>query len=449
MLDFLLVMTLGFLGSFGHCMGMCGPIAIAFSLAQQPAKSSTLWQQMRFHLLLNLGRILSYALVGAGIGLLGSVLLAGGQLAGVGSGLRRLMSLLTGGLLIWFGLAQISPGLLPKLPFLNPMAQGTLHDRLNHAMLHLSLHDRWWTPALLGMTWGLIPCGFLYAAQLKAAETGDLWRGGAMMLAFGLGTLPVMLGVGVSAAAVSRDRRSQLFRLGGWVTLTIGILTLWRTGDTMTDYTGHAALICLGLALLARPISRLWAAPLHYRRVLGVGAFVLSIAHTAHMAEHSWGWNLQAFWFMLPQHQWGIGLGGIGLGLMAPAALTSFDWAQKKLGQSWRSIHLLTVPALIFCAAHCILTGSHYLGSLQRTWLNWGQTIGLTIMVLGILLLRMRWIWLHLGWEQVYSPIASLEQCAQADAVKTAQRCTCEKPDLNASQNPNSKIQNSQRNHGC
>lgn len=430
MLDLLLVMSLGFLGSFGHCLGMCGPIALAFSLAQKPPVSSSasasLWHSIRFQLLLNLGRILSYALVGAGIGWLGSVLLAGGQLAGVGSVLRRTLSLLTGSLLIWFGLVQVSPGLLPKLPLLNPMATGALHDRLSQAMMRLSLHGWWWTPALLGMTWGLMPCGFLYAAQIKAAETGEIWRGSATMLAFGLGTLPMMLGIGTSAATLSRDRRSQLFRLGGWITLTIGILTLLRTGDTMVDYTGHAALICLILALLARPISRVWSAPLHYRRGLGVGAFALSIAHTAHMVEHSWGWKVQAIQFMLPQHQWGILLGGLGLGLMAPAALTSFDWAQRKLGQRWRSIHLFTVPALVLCSAHCILTGSHYLGQLQQTWLNWGQTIGLAIVVLGVLLMRLRWVWVQLGLEKFYvsptnkrSVAGSTENChidAQAES---------------------------------
>lgn len=431
MLDLLLVMSLGFLGSFGHCVGMCGPIAVAFSLAQTRSTPMSFWQQVRFHGLLNLGRILSYALVGAAIGWLGSVLLAGGQLAGVGSGLRRIMSLLTGGLLIWFGLVQVSPGLLPSLPLLNPMAKAGLHDRLNRAMMHWSLHDRWWTPALLGLTWGLIPCGFLYAAQIKAAETGDLWRGSATMLAFGLGTLPVMLGVGVSTAALSHDRRSQLFQLGGWVTLTIGVLTLLRTGDTMTDYTGHAALGFLTLALLARPLSRVWSAPLRYRRLLGVGAFVLSIAHTVHMAEHSWGWNLQAFWFMLPQHQWGIMLGGLALGLMAPAALTSFDWAQKKLGQRWRSIHLLTVPALLLCTAHCILTGSHYLGTLQRTSVNWGLTIGLVIVAMGVLLLRLRWVWRSMGWEKMYVPANGNRQPLGSDAAATA--CSCQDDDLKAS----------------
>lgn len=406
MLDLLLIASLGFLGSFGHCAGMCGPLAVAFSFSQQPPQSSdhsppsSVGQQIRFHGLLNLGRLLSYALVGVGIGWLGSVLIAGGQLVGVGSVLRRGMSLLTGGLLIGMGLHQV--GLLPKLPLLNPMAKAGLHDRLSRAMVNLSLQDKWWTPALLGMAWGLIPCGFLYTAQLKAAETGDLWQGGLTMLAFGLGTLPMMLGVGVSAALVSGDRRSQLFRLGGWITLTIGILTLLRTGDTMTDYTGHLALFLLMLALVARPISRFWAAPLQYRRALGVGAFVLALAHSWHMAEHSWGWNLEAFWFMLPQHQWGIALGAVGLVLMAPAALTSFNWAQQVLGDRWRNIHLLTVPALVLCAAHCTLTGSHYLGALQWSWLNWGCTALLGIAVLGVLLVRNRSVWNGLGLEHQY-----------------------------------------------
>jgi hypothetical protein len=154
-----------------------------------------------------------------------------------------------------------------------------------------------------------MPCGFLYAAQIKAAETGNLWMGVATMLAFGVGTLPMMLGVGISASRLSADRRSQLFRLGGWITLTIGVLTLLRSGNTMVDYTGHGALLFLILALIARPISHFWAQPLRYRRALGVGAFVLALAHTAHMVEHTLNWNLSAFSFMLPAHQIGMGAG--------------------------------------------------------------------------------------------------------------------------------------------
>ncbi len=386
MVDLLLIAALGFLGSFGHCAGMCGPITVAFSLSQQD-KTPSWQQQLCFHALLNLGRVASYALVGAGIGALGSVLVASGQMAGVGSVLRRSMAVLTGSLLIWFGLTQVSPRLLPHIPLLHPILQGNLHRKLSGAMDQLSLRPRWWTPALLGLVWGLIPCGFLYVAQIKAAEAGSLWKGAAVLLAFGLGTTPTMLGVGVSASLVNADRRSQLFRAGGWLTLTIGVLTLMRTGSTMADYTGHAALLCLSLALIARPVSRFWPYLLSYRRALGVSAFVLAMVHTLHMLEHTWGWNVQAFSFMLPVQQLGTGIGMIALALLAPAALTSFDRAQKHW-RCWRKIHLLTVPALLLCALHSALIGSHYLGSLQITWVNQLQTMLLGVLVAGVLLVR-------------------------------------------------------------
>ncbi|OUL30377.1 sulfite exporter TauE/SafE family protein [Nostoc sp. 106C] len=403
MLDLSLITILGFLGSFGHCFGMCGPLTMAFSLSHQQGTPD--WrQQLKFHILLNLGRLLSYTLVGAGIGALGSVLVEGGQLAGIGSELRRWIAIITGLMLIWFGLGQIKPGLLPQIPVLHPLLQGKLHDRLSTGMVNLSSQPRWWTPALLGMTWGLMPCGFLYAAQIKAAETGNLWMGAATMLAFGLGTLPTMLGAGISASLVSQDRRSQLFRLGGWVTLTIGAITLLRTGDTMVDYTGHAALICLILALIARPISRIWASPLRYRRALGVAAFVLSVAHTIHMLEHSLQWNFAAFWFLRPKFQWSIAAGVVALILMTPAAFTSFDFWQKYLGKRWRQIHLLSLPALLLSVIHAVLIGSHYLGSLQSNGGNKLAAALLGFFTLCVLLVRSRCFWSRLSIAKFYVP---------------------------------------------
>lgn len=392
-------MSLGFLGSFGHCVGMCGPLTVAFSLSQQQ-ETTKLWKQLSFHGLLNLGRIVSYAFVGAGIGALGSVLLAGGQLAGIGSSLRQIMTTLTGLMLIWFGIVQIKPDFLPRLPVLHPL-QGSWHQRLSGGMTKLSLQTRWWTPFLLGSVWGLIPCGFLYAAQIKAAATGSLWLGAATMLAFGLGTMPMMLGVGVSASRLSADKRSQLFRLGGWVTLAIGILTLLRT-DAMVDYTGHGALILLILALIARPVSGLWAGLLRYRRALGVGAFVLSVAHTAHMLDHTLQWNLDAFSFMLPQHQVGIGLGVLALVLMAPAAFTSFDRLQKALGKNWRLIHLLSIPALVLATVHTVLIGSHYLGELAWNWDNGMRSAIAFLITALVLIIRFPWLWSLLSLQKFY-----------------------------------------------
>lgn len=382
MLDLLLVVALGFLGSFGHCVGMCGPLTVAFALSGQdnnPEKNNS----FQFHILLNIGRIFSYTLIGAALGGLGSIFVASGQLAGMGSNLRQLMAILTGTLLIWFSLGQIKPNWLPGLPFLHPL-QGGIHNRLSSGMNRLSSENQWWTPALLGGVWGLIPCGFLYVAQLKAVETGDLLTGALTMFCFGLGTMPMMLGVGISVSKVSADRRSQLFRLGGWVTLVIGILTLLRT-DAMIDYTGHGSLLLLMLALAARPLSGLWTVPLDYRRVIGVGAFALGLAHTAHMLDHSLNWNLDAISFMLPQHRIGMAGGILSIFLMFPAAITSSDRFQRNLGKRWRKIHLLTVPALVFAIGHTVLLGSHYLGDLQLnpySKLRVGVVISLGILIL-------------------------------------------------------------------
>ena len=399
MLDLVLISTLGFLGSFGHCAGMCGPLAIAFSLSQTTANQKS--AALRFHLLLNLGRIVTYAIAGAAIGGVGSVLIASGQMAGTGSGLRHAIATIAGLMLIWFGLLQIKPDLLPRLPILHLLS----HQRVQEAMTNVSGYKRWWMPAALGVLWGLIPCGFLYVAQIKAAETGSAVLGAATMLAFGVGTLPTMLGVGMFASRVSASRRSQLFQMAGWVTIAIGFLTLLRT-DEMVDFSAHASLLCLILALSARPLSKLWPQPLRYRRALGVAAFVLAIAHSVHASEHTFQWNFEALSFLVPQHQLGIATGVMALLLMTPAAVTSFDRAQNYLGKRWRPIHLLSVPALLLGVIHAIAIGSHYLGGFELTTLNKLFAVILGAIALCVLLVRTRLFWSLLSLERFYvSPV--------------------------------------------
>jgi DMSO/TMAO reductase YedYZ heme-binding membrane subunit len=203
---------------------------------------------------------------------------------------------------------------------------------------------------------------------------------------------------------MSKDRRSQLFRLGGWVTLIIGIITLLRTGDTMVDYSGHAALICLILALVARPLSGFCPSSMRYRRALGVGAFVLSAVHTIHNIEHSLEWNFAAVWFLPLEFQWAMGAGAVALVLMSPAACTSFDFLQKSLGKRWRQIHLLSIPALLLATIHVVLIGSHYLGALRLTWGNRLAALLLVIITLGVLLVRSHFFWSILKLEKFYVP---------------------------------------------
>ena len=372
----LLIAALGFFGSFGHCAGMCGALTVSFALSNQDQEKW--WTSLVFHLLLNGGRILSYGLVGGILGAFGNLIFT--------SQLRQFMAIFTGLLLIWWGLIRVAPNFLPQIPIIHPL-QGKLHQSLSLAMNRVANLNFWWTPVILGLCWGLIPCGFLYIAQVKSAETADLWQGAATMLAFGLGTIPTMVGVGVSASRISADRRSQLFRLGGWITLIIGILTLLRT-QAMIDYTGHGALILLMLALIARPVSSWWKGLLQYRRLIGVGSYVLAIAHMLHQLDHSLNWQPQAIFFMLPSHQLGLIAGIIAILLITPAALTSSDRLQQSLGKSWRKIHLLSLPALILGAIHTIYLGSHYLGDLEPTWHNYLRVIIVIFITLGILGMR-------------------------------------------------------------
>ena len=392
-LNFFLIASLGFFGSFGHCAGMCGPLAVSFSLSHQPHTSladnpkgvsrqdqEKWWVSFLFHLLLNLGRITSYGLIGMALGSFGSLLLFTAKL-------KQIIGIATGLLLIWLGINRINPNLLPNFPIIHPL-QGKLHQTLGAAMSQVASNNKWWTPAILGLFWGLIPCGFLYVAQITAAETGNIFSGALVMVAFGLGTIPTMLMVGVSASRISADRRSQLFRLGGWITLIIGILTLLRT-DAMVDYTGHTVLALLSLALIARPISHWWSTPLQYRRAIGVGAYIIAIAHMLRMADHSLNWNWQTLIFMLPQHRLGLIMGIAALILLTPVAFTSTNGWQKSLGKSWRKIHLLSVPALVLATIHSIFIGSHYLGELSGNWENQVRSLALIVIILGVLGLRL------------------------------------------------------------
>lgn len=428
MVDYWLLAALGFLGSFGHCVGMCGPLAAAFSLADARSDTDTpgsrsvaarlakLW----FHGLLNLGRLLSYSAVGGVIGGLGSTLVVGGQLAGIDSALRQGLSLFTGLLLVWFGLSQVRPHWLPRVPLLHPLLSGAGHDRLGVALGRTARSDRPWMPLMLGLVWGLMPCGFLYAAQIKAAGSGSALAGAATGLMFGVGTVPAMVGVGLSTSWLSRDRRSQLFRLGGWVTLAIGLITLART-DAMVDLTGHGALLLLGLALVARPLAQLWPGPLHYRRAIGVGAYVLTWVHLGHTLEHTFQWQPQTVVFMLPIHQLGIWAGLISLLTMTPAALTSFDRAVRDLGSWWRSLHRLTVGAWVFAVIHALCVGSSYGGSLTAHPVGTGVRCGLLLAVaMAVLLVRNQRVWQGCSCGGWYRPsIIAADSQPHGDAAPT------------------------------
>lgn len=387
-----LTLGLGFLGSFGHCVGMCGGLTLVFArMSGEQGWRQRLW----FHLCLNLGRVISYGLVGAILGGAGALVTQGREVVSVGLGLW----------LIGLGLVQVLPS---KFSFhWEPLS--FLHTKLSQVMANLAHQVFWWQSWGLGLLWGLIPCGFLYTAQIKAVESGSIDKGLMTMVAFGLGTVPAMVGSGFLFSKLSQDHRSQLYRFGGWITIVLGVITVMRT-DSLHDVTGYGAFICLWLVMIARPIGKLVNLFLVYRRLLGVSAFVLSLVHALVMLDHSLGWQLDAFSFMVIHYQWGMGAGVTAIGLMFFPAVTSFDRAIKVLGWWWRRIHLLGVLAFLCSGLHILLTGSHFLGAVV-----WDIPQVLNCIILGVVtasawLVRQGWLWQLLGQKKLYLREAYAEE---------------------------------------
>ncbi|MEN9216733.1 MAG: sulfite exporter TauE/SafE family protein [Gloeomargarita sp. HHBFW_bins_162] len=367
-----LIFALGLLGSFGHCAGMCGPVVLGVAWGHKQASWGKRWrQQMGLHL----GRVATYTIVGAVLGQAGSLLVAGGQLAGVGSLVRQ-------GVTVAIGLVLIGSGWQKQVP-------GWLRWG-RHPQGKLPTH-----PVLLGLLWGLIPCGFLYVAQLQAVATLSPVGGAVLMLAFGLGTVPVLLGLGLWLSRVGTEMGQRLNRWAGGLTMLMGGLMLLRN-DGMVDVTGYGSFLLLGLALIARPIQRLWPGLRTVRRELGVGAFILAVIHTLHMVEHSFQWDVTGVFFLPEPQFWGVVLGAMAVGLMVPLAITSTDGWVQRLGKYWHDLHRFAIVIWVLAAGHIGLMMGGRWGMVGITGFSAGVVV--------VILLRQSWWWRWWHKEQWYEP---------------------------------------------
>ena len=228
-LPWLLVMwTAGLLGSVGHCAGMCGPIVASFGLAQA-RQGGRLWPR---HLLFQAGRVTTYGLLGALIGFLGGFARLQsvqdlheccrpeGQalLAAQAWPWQVYMKLLIGFLMLLLGLFMLlgrRADALMEFPMPKPLQR------------FLGQGLKWGSsPYLLGLCWGLIPCGLVYMMLLRALDAGSWRMGSAGMVAFGLGNLPVLLGLGLAASRISQAWRFRLLRVGGGLVAAMGVAIL-------------------------------------------------------------------------------------------------------------------------------------------------------------------------------------------------------------------------------
>ena len=197
---------LGLAGSL-HCAGMCGPLALALP---HPGRGMAGFVGGR--LLYQLGRVLTYAGLGAAAGALGHSL----SMAGV----QRWVSLAAGALVL-SGLAAAA--------WATPAAwlgRWTLRVKgwLGWGLRRRTLGSL----CVLGMVNGLLPCGLVYAAAALAATAGGPVAGIGTMVAFGLGTVPVMLGLGLGGRALPVAWRLRLSALTPATLGVVGLLLVLR-----------------------------------------------------------------------------------------------------------------------------------------------------------------------------------------------------------------------------
>jgi sulfite exporter TauE/SafE len=216
----------GLLGS-GHCFGMCGGIAGSLGAISGANSRSIALPALQF----NSGRVLGYALLGA---VAGGVLGAAGEIMALKPlgkwlrGLTALMVFLIGlrFLLGWRGLDLIEKG------------GAGLWRRIMPLAVRISQRHDWIGRFGLGVCWGFLPCGLVYTVLVTAASTGSAIIGAATMTAFGIGTLPAMLGLTMAAPALGSFLSDRFVRR--FVGFSLVVLALWMFFTLLGSVTGAA-----------------------------------------------------------------------------------------------------------------------------------------------------------------------------------------------------------------
>lgn len=203
--------TLGLFGSL-HCVGMCGPLAIAFCNREGDDMRHRLSSSLGY----NLGRTLTYTFLGLIFGLLGSFLFV--------ADIQKALSIFLGGLLVFSFMMSVDiDAKINSLP-----AVKRVYDRLRIAISNLYNQTKKYPPFILGMANGLLPCGLVYLALTGALTSGDLVQGMIFMALFGLGTIPMLVSLVMGVNLVSPKFRSRFRKVLPYVTLGFGLFLIYR-----------------------------------------------------------------------------------------------------------------------------------------------------------------------------------------------------------------------------
>ena len=217
-MDLWFALALGLLGSL-HCVQMCGPLVLSAAL---PITHLTRGRQVMAQVAYNLGRLTTYAVLGAAAGALGSAVGVLGRLAGIRHG-----AMFAGGVLL-IAVAASLAGLRPgRLTTVGPFRHASAWSRF---VARLMTSPAASTRFVMGLVLGLLPCGLVYGALVKAAATGSVAGGALTMAAFGAGTSGALLALGVCAMPLGRFAGRWSTRTAALAMAVMGMVLVWRAG---------------------------------------------------------------------------------------------------------------------------------------------------------------------------------------------------------------------------
>lgn len=207
------VFVIGLVAAVSTCTALVSGLILSVSAKYNEVHhSATKWQRLKPHLLFNLGRLVSYFILGGLVGLLGQAITLTPQVTGfLTIGISIVMILLAIDILKLFEGKRF----IPKMP-----------KWFSQKMYDLAESDKPWMPLLLGALTFFLPCGFTQSMQLYALTTGSFWQGGITLLVFALGTLPALLGVGVVASFAKGKFANYFLKFSGAMVLVLGLFNL-------------------------------------------------------------------------------------------------------------------------------------------------------------------------------------------------------------------------------
>jgi len=209
-MDFITPLTIGLIGSF-HCIGMCGPIAVAL-----PLKNQTWATKVTGVVVYNSGRILTYAALGLIFGLLGR----GIQLAGF----QRWASILLGILMI---VSVLFPYFFRQKIKIGSIFSGYAY-RLTSNLKQLFKNRSYSSLVSIGLLNGLLPCGLVYVAIAGAINTNNITSGALFMVLFGLGTVPLLMVVTLVGNVIGIGLRNKMRKVVPYFVVLLGLLFIMR-----------------------------------------------------------------------------------------------------------------------------------------------------------------------------------------------------------------------------